>query len=544
MRFRSLQIRFMLLVIAGAGLFALVAAPMTYELGYQRAINNGRDAINDLVSAFEKTAAVAAFTSDTQLLQEVVDGLGRNPVVAVAEIRTSQDAVARYVSSQASPVADAEGVMVEHQLVSPFDAHEVIGKVHVDADMAQMKISARREAMLLTLLMVLQVAILAGILYLGAMNFVSRPIVGVAGQLRTAQPGTSQRFAVPRGHEDDEIGMLVDGANALLQANEDALERERRLREEIASMEAQYRQIFDSTSAGIFVLNSERRLINANPTVLKVICYPVQEARKLRDKNFIEAVFADPQRVGEMIAQSLHTNNTMSADLELARSGDMPGRWVHCLISARGSGDSIEMIEGVIYDITERKQAEYVVRHQAEHDSLTGLKNRAASEAAIEHFVAEAKLHSAHVAVLYIDLDGFKHVNDTLGHKAGDHVLQICARRMLTAMRRTSDLVGRIGGDEFIIALYDNDVGDIALSQVVVALIESLCRPITLDGGYVARVGASIGVASYPLHGKTGRQVINAADEAMYYVKNHGKSAFAVAMMPRVVAEPLNKLRA
>ncbi len=544
MRFRSLQIRFTLLVLAGAGLFATLAGPLTYELGYQRAIQSGRDAINDLVSAFEKTASVAAFTSDTQLLQEVVDGLGRNPVVATAEIRTSLNAEARYTSSLPGVVVETSGVTVERDLVSPFDAHETIGKLHIDADMAQMKISARREALLLTALMVFQVAVVAGMLYVGAMKFVSHPIVTLAGELRAAKPGTTNRFAAPKGHEDDEIGVLVDGANALLQSNEEALERERSLREEIASMEAQYRQIFDSTSAGIFVLNNEGRLINANPTVLKVICYPVQDTRKLRDKDFIDTVFASPERVREMAEQSLRSGSTVSADLELAQGSSTPGRWVHCLISARGSAERADMIEGVIYDITERKQAEHVVRHQAEHDSLTGLKNRAASEATIERFIAEAKLNSTHVSVLYVDLDGFKKVNDTLGHKAGDHVLQICARRMLTAMRRSSDLVGRVGGDEFVIALYNSGVGETALSQVVAALVESLCRPITLDGGHVARIGASIGVATYPLHGKTARHVMNAADEAMYYVKNHGKNAFAVAMTPRVVAEPLSKLRA
>mgnify|MGYP000963484019 CR=1 FL=1 len=132
--------------------------------------------------------------------------------------------------------------------------------------------------------------------------------------------------------------------------------------------------------------------------------------------------------------------------------------------------------------------------------------------------------------MLYLDLDGFKQVNDAFGHEVGDQVLVECARRMRAVIRRNTDLIGRHGGDEFVIAL--NNVGpqDDNLTEVACALIASLSAPIALRDGQTVRIGVSIGVATFPRHGLSARVLLQQADAALYEVKKTGKNSFALAL--------------
>ncbi|WP_284618957.1 diguanylate cyclase domain-containing protein [Aquabacterium humicola] len=529
LRLRSLQLHFTLVLVAGAAVVSALLGTLSYYIGYERAIGFRRDALGAMLQAVEKSAAVGAYARDRILLDELTDGLARNPLVARVEVLAPDGTL--LAQRGAARTADAADVVVEARLAAPFDANESVGRLRIVADPDRVRADARGRAATLAAAMVAQTAVLALLLYVFGARVVSQPIVRLARELREAQPGSGRRLTTPWSHRDDELGTLIAGANALLDTNDAALARERELRASIEVMEAQYRQIFDSTSAGIFVLGPDGRLINGNPTVLKVIGMPVDEVRRWQGGEFIQRVFARPDRVEAMIDESIARGETVSADLELLRRDAEP-RWVHCLISVQGDAASgSDMIEGVMYDITERRRAEHDARHQAEHDPLTGLKNRAASEAQIDRFIAEAAAAGGEMALLYIDLDGFKQVNDRLGHKAGDVVLQRCAARLQSAVRRTSDLVGRIGGDEFVVALGHSGPQDAALGQIARTIVTRLCEPQEVDGEPV-QIGASIGIACYPHHGTVRRQLMQAADEAMYEVKRSGKNSFAMAAAP------------
>jgi diguanylate cyclase (GGDEF)-like protein/PAS domain S-box-containing protein len=533
MRRRSLQARFTWLVVLVAGFFALVAGALAYRVAYGQALEAGRDTLSSLALTVEKTAAVGAFASDQVLLQEIIDGLLRNPLVARVSIQLASGLQLQGPAGAAGQAVGGTGMAsltVTRVLNSPFDANEPLGQMDVVGDLARMQDTARSQARTLAVLMVSQIALIAVLLQVAVTHLVGRPMARLSRDLRAMQPGTPARVAVPAGHEHDEIGTLAHSANDLLAANQVAFERERELRAEVEAMQAQYRQIFDSTSAGIFVLDRQGRLINGNPTVMKIMGLPVQALRELPGDDFLRAVFARPDLVQAMVHQAMQRGETISADLEL-RWGGQGSRWVHCLISVQAAQDDPPgtVVEGVMYDITERRRAEHAVRERAESDMLTGLKNRAAAEAVLGRFLADPAPQQARMALLYLDLDGFKQVNDLHGHLAGDQVLRTCAERLLAVVRRSNDLVARIGGDEFLIALFNVGSDDPVVAQLGAALVEALAQPIQIDGGVSVRVGVSIGIACHPLHGRTLRELVEAADAAMYQVKRSGKNAYAMA---------------
>lgn len=176
-------------------------------------------------------------------------------------------------------------------------------------------------------------------------------------------------------------------------------------------------------------------------------------------------------------------------------------------------------------EVAERRRVEAKIRHLATHDMLTSLPNRALFIDTLDKLLENKKGVPSHFAVLYIDIDGFKAVNDNYGHQAGDALLQIIGQRLRRALR-SDDVVARLGGDEFSAILAGVADPDIATSKC-----DELCKllraPYHLPGtqqGVTAEVSASIGVALYPLHGSKRDSLIQLADDAMYEAKRSGKN--------------------
>ena len=179
----------------------------------------------------------------------------------------------------------------------------------------------------------------------------------------------------------------------------------------------------------------------------------------------------------------------------------------------------LQFVSTQIATAIERKQWEARLRHAAQHDALTGLPNRALLLDRLQKALSRARRDALHLAVLYIDLDHFKQVNDRLGHTAGDLLLQQTARRIRDCVR-DADTVGRMGGDEFLVLLGDMPMAEHA-GTVAGKILAALMRPYDLDG-QPALVSPSIGWASAPVHGDDHQQLIRLADEAMYIAKRAG----------------------
>ena len=183
----------------------------------------------------------------------------------------------------------------------------------------------------------------------------------------------------------------------------------------------------------------------------------------------------------------------------------------------------ISQIVVVVRDITERKGLQDNLQHMAHYDELTNLPNRALFFDRLERALADARRHGSDFALLFVDLDGFKAVNDAYGHQVGDQLLKEVARRMEQCVRE-SDTVARMGGDEFAVILGDVAQTDDA-SRVAQKIIDSLSTPLLLDGKD-CHVGASIGISLYPHDGENSESLLTKADGAMYSAKNKGKNTY------------------
>lgn len=183
------------------------------------------------------------------------------------------------------------------------------------------------------------------------------------------------------------------------------------------------------------------------------------------------------------------------------------------------------LVVGVARDITQAVEREAAATERATRDPLTKLPNRTLLRDRVDIAIHAARRAGAQLAVLYLDLDYFKAVNDRFGHAAGDHVLQVAAQRMLSALR-VSDTVARIGGDEFVVILHPLNQ-EIGPSQVAQKLISALMEPIPFEGHHL-KIGASIGIAIFPHDGSHFDELMNRADTALYRAKAAGRCTFAL----------------
>ncbi|OIQ85577.1 cyclic di-GMP phosphodiesterase Gmr [mine drainage metagenome] len=237
---------------------------------------------------------------------------------------------------------------------------------------------------------------------------------------------------------------------------------------------------------------------------------------------------ADPQGRRKLL-QALSDNNGQISQYE-APFRHKDGSIIWCSINARYAYDRDGCflgVEGISHDVTERRRLEQTLRHIARHDPLTGLLNRGAFLERLEHSLARIRRNGGSLSLLFLDLDGFKQVNDISGHHAGDCLLKEVAQRLRQELREI-DAAGRLGGDEFVLLLENTAQagtapGPLTAQAVAARLIEALRQPYRHDGREHC-VSASIGIALYPEHGTSAETLLLNADQAMYRAKDGGKN--------------------
>ena len=308
---------------------------------------------------------------------------------------------------------------------------------------------------------------------------------------------------------------------------------ERREREErFRCAQETYRKLFETARDGLFVLEPDGRFREANPAMLRMLGYTLEEIRQERERKLTSPEWSHRDEKALRQCQARGHADQFEKQYQ-RRDGSRVTVEMRTWVVQDGEGRTA-YIGGVVRDVSDRRVAEHRVRKLAFFDILTGLPNRQLFKSRLREAIETARHTAQMVAVLFVDLDRFKQVNDTLGHSAGDKLLSAVALRFRNAVRQgdfvarpsrdDSDYsVSRFGGDEFTIAVTVQEPQHAA--AVAERLQKRLRKPFRIENHEVF-VGSSIGIALYPTDGEDVETLTRNADTAMYHAKERGRDMY------------------
>jgi diguanylate cyclase (GGDEF)-like protein/PAS domain S-box-containing protein len=313
----------------------------------------------------------------------------------------------------------------------------------------------------------------------------------------------------------------VAGQECLVFVLQDITEQ-KNMQEALRQSEEKYRSILENIQEAYFEVDPTGNFTFFNDSLCRLTGYSRQE---LACANYSQ--FSDKETLEDVLKafKKIYKTGEPNEGLDwLIVRKDGTKRYIEATISLKkdSSGDPIGF-KGIIRDITERKHIEQALKDMATHDALTGLPNRLMFNQLLNHAIQSARRYQRQFAVFFIDLDRFKIINDTMGHEAGDQLLQEIANRFRQSLRAV-DVVSRLGGDEFIILVEEvNELNQIAtLAQKILA---STIKPVLIMDKE-CRVTASIGISIFPTDGEDDQTLIKNADIAMYFAKEEGKNNY------------------
>ena len=318
------------------------------------------------------------------------------------------------------------------------------------------------------------------------------------------------------------VGLEGSGITHFVAIKQDITQR-KQAEEALRQAEEKYRAIFEDAVVGIFQTTPEGRPLSINRALAQMHGYDSPEQLLAEVPNVVDRLFVDPGRMKEL-RRGLDKNGVVrGAEVELYRR-DRTKKWVMVNLRAvYDAGGNIVLHEGTIEDISDRKVAEERIQFLAYYDALTGLPNRTFLRDVLAKALAGARRRKEKIALLFLDLDRFKIINDSLGHSFGDLLLQEVAGR-LKRWSREQDTVARVGGDEFLIM-----VTAVKSTADVAAAAQRILHAMTAEfviQDYRFSVSGSIGISIFPEHGIDGETLIKNADAAMYCAKDSGPNTF------------------
>ncbi len=291
---------------------------------------------------------------------------------------------------------------------------------------------------------------------------------------------------------------------------------------ELRQAEEKYRSIFENATEGIFQSTPAGQFMSANPALAAIYGYSSPEELKSLT-NIANSLYVQPNRRAEFLDLMQQQGGVSEFESEVYRKN---GQVIWISENARAVRDQLGNIiyfEGTVEDITARKQAETTIRYQAFHDLLTGLPNRVLLSDRLSVALADAQRTEEALAVMFMDLDRFKTINDTLGHAVGDQLLQQVVGRVVHALRSV-DTIARWGGDEFTLLLphlsQPEDIISVA-ERILAAFNSTFCLE-----GQSFRITSSLGIAVYPGDGTDAPTLLRNADAALYQAKSLGRNRY------------------
>jgi diguanylate cyclase (GGDEF)-like protein/PAS domain S-box-containing protein len=356
----------------------------------------------------------------------------------------------------------------------------------------------------------------------------TKPLVRLSREINSINPdhpGVNRLTQLPP-HRKDELAQLIASSNQLLDVVELSLAKRRAVELALRKSEEHLRQIIDHLPVMIGARNIAGYYLFANKALATELGYTPEQMRNLHVRQLLKNSVFDIDTMLQNDYRVIRGNEELDVIEErfITASGKQLFLQTHIMPLAFYD-EKVALIVSV--DITERKNAQAKMEFMAHHDALTGLPNRLQLVERLEHELRRAERHGYYGAVLFIDLDQFKNINDSLGHPVGDKVLEVVAARLQQTVRE-EDLVARLSGDEFVVVLtvLDQNMETAALraGEISEKIRTVISQPYVYDSMEL-RVTCSVGVVVYPDKNNSVHELLRYADTAMYQVKEKGRDS-------------------
>ncbi len=514
----SLVARALKLFIALAFVIGLMSLVANYFWASQKIRNSTRAQIESVISTVEPSAQIAAFLNDKSLAREIARGLVNNPIVARVEILDSDQQ--HLVVMTRSVGSDKSINIISRPLYSPFDASARVGTIAIRMD--EEILAQQRFEFLVSVVVpaVLQtVALILAVTWAGLWAMFPK-VNSFVNTLEKLDVQSGEQLPINAKKSGSEIANIANYINDLISKMYSALSRERTLRHNSEIQAKQLESIFENARTGIFLTKKDGTLISHNHFCQLI---SLREGIDLDHNGQVLDMFTGAlNETQEHIARSLENLTRLHLEIFFPAKNGHREIWLQLNLTPIDT----QTVQGVINDISSVKSESIAAQNLARTDPLTQLGNRLGFDTEFVRRLALTRQGEQSLALMSIDLDKFKEVNDTLGHDAGDQVLLFVANQ-LKSITRTSDYICRMGGDEFVILL--DDISEEVASKMAGRIVQALSETIVIEPGVEASIGASIGVVYAPKHTPVeADDLLRRADKTMYKVKHSGRNNFTV----------------
>jgi len=501
----GLVIRLAIVIVFAASIVGFIAGQVFFRITYLNEMELGNKEIYQLTKTVSSTASIATYLEDKDIATEVVNGLITNDIIRGAAIVTDSINIGStgFISNQNT---------LHFDLHSPFEQEKKMGTLSISPNLDYIETRADKIGYDNAIALTAEAAAITVITLVIAYVVITNPIIATARSLHKIIPGTSERVVIPEYHNESELGTLVKDINKLLDKTEQQLARERNLRNEVELLEKRFRMLFENSTAPIVLTEPQGNILLYNKafsSLVKEMAIPLKQSYG----PYLIQLFADPKRLENTVQQAFVNDETATGEFKLCSKDKSKTLWVQAVITSTLTTDYKEYYQVTLHDISKRKKQLELLNYKANYDTLTQLLNRQAVETAIQSFID----NDTHFALILMDLNDFKPINDIYGHQCGDEILVHVAGQLKTGLRKC-DLLSRWGGDEFVIILPNVSKKDIEL--VAQKLIQKIRKPFYLnEHDKSVSVTACMGVSFYPKGHKSLHDLVKSADQAMYSVK-------------------------
>ncbi len=511
-----LLLRSTLMVILASVLAGIVAVAHTAYTTDQRARESSLLRLNELLDTIESTLKVACFVKDATLAGDLAQGLLSNSDVLAVTITCDHQVLAdKHRRAEESSNVQTDPLF-KRPIHSPFDNRKVVGQIMLQPDPRVIAARIKEEIRLAVIQLSWQLAMVAFAVAAIMLMFIVRPIKAMSDRLHSMDPTTGERLPIPRRHADTELGQLVSDVNALSDRLVNTLAAERSLRVQREIDEKKYHTIFDNAESGIFIVDGAGSLASWNPAFARMFEFAQPQADdEYAWFNMGLLPWQDPAQISELITAALQRSGAVAEDL-LIHLRDGKRRWVNIVLSPVGDN----LLQGVVHDITHLKEAEASARRLVVTDALTGLANRLGLEERLRAHIQEyAFTQVGGFALLLINLDEFRRVNEGMGVPAGDNILQTTTSRLSSCVK-SGDTVARISADSFGVILNRITRGEVA-DKIAGRIRETIRQTYFFDGSPI-NLHASIGITLFPNDAFDVPTLLRQAELAMENAKSTG----------------------